>query len=230
MKHRKLKTCLLIACIPILALVFYAMLDFTPMAFKTEYRLAAKAAMVGPGEILGISTLDPTPSIKGGSYDVLAARTEHGVILYDGNIAYRKDLGEDVILISGATYRGDSIPLVLFDEYPEAVYAKIELKFVPGLGKGSNDTSAGKAVSLDAKREHDGCFVFLLEQGKGFDMLALSRFSAGYDLHDDPIPGYVWLYNKDDELVTCGSLEMLSPGIIAHRERGEDWPGHGIGG
>ena len=228
MKHRKLKTCLLIACIPVLVLVFYALLDFKPMPFIARYRLAEKAAMVGPGEILGISTIDLSPGMKNTAYKLLAARTEHGVIVYDGSLMYRKDLGEDVILVAGGGSSYYGMPLVLFDKYPQAVYAKLELEVNHAICAG--DEYIGNVIEMEAQREERGYFIFLLDGGEGVETSRVSRFCAGQDVYSEPVPALLRLFDQDGEVVLSTRMEMLSPGIIAHRERGEDYPGTDIGG
>ena len=227
MKHRKLKTCLLLICIPVLLLVFYGLLDFKPMAFTAKYRLAEKAAMVGPGEILGVSTIDLSPRMKNTAYKLLAARTEHGVIVYDGNLVYRKDLGEDVILLAGGRSSSYGMPLVLFDKYPQAVRATLALEVTHDICAG--DPYIGWIVEMEAQREENGYFVFYLKPGEGVDMIDLSRFCAGEDDYSDPVPALLRLFDGEGNLILSTRMEMLSPGTIAHRERGEDSPGHGLG-
>lgn len=219
MKHRKLKTCLLIACIPVLVLVFYALLDFKPMPFIAQYRLAEKAAMVGPGEILGISTIKPTPAST--AYKVVAARTEQGVILYDSELYYRKDLGEPAILVAGSEhysqFTANSLPLVLFDEFPEAVWAEIELEVTEGFGSSSK---LGTTYRMEAARQQEGYFLFVMLSGDYFPFLHhFSSFCAGTSSSTQPIPVQVRLYDKDDCLVADLSTHILSPAIIAHREQ-----------
>ena len=225
MKHRKLKTCLHIVCILVLLLVLYAFMGLPVPSFKMEYRLAEKAAMVGPAKILGIHKYTRTGSYdKKYTYEILVARTNHSVILYDGKLYCRKDLGENLILV-----RPGNGMLVLFDEHPEAAWADVHMKITT-----TSDTGKPvvKSVFLEAvKRDGDGYFLLPIPRDDGTtDFSTLDPVGTGGQIGGEAnvIPAYVRLYDKDGNEILAEAVDILTPAIIAHQERGEYFPNHGV--
>jgi len=225
MKHRRLKTCLHIICILVLLLVLYVLIGLPVPSFKLEYRLAEKAAMVGPAKILGTHKYTRTGSYdKKYTYEILVARTDHSVILYDGNLYCRKDLGEDLILV-----RPGNGMLALFDEYPEAVWADVHMKI-----QTTNNTGkiTVQSVFMDAvKRDRDGYFLLPIPRDDGTTSFGtLDPVGTGGHIGGDAniIPANVRLYDKAGKEILSKAVDILTPAIIAHQERGEYFPNHGV--
>ena len=134
------------------------------MAFRRE----EKARNVGPGEILCELTV-PGPD----SNRCIAAKTAFGAEVfsfrekrYGEGILNYVPRGENGLTLCGAgshslisSFAGEmNYPLVLFDEYPEAVRAELDLHLYTGY----NGDYYAYDYPLCAAREYEGCFVFML--------------------------------------------------------------------
>lgn len=128
--------------INLLLILFFPLLIYVFVggpAFTTEqgYRRAEKENLVGPGEILGIETID------GLFTDTLVvAKTRYGVILYTENgnnypvnpLVYRERTGDLMICGAPASLStivppdGDDLTVILFDNYPDAVRAELDME------------------------------------------------------------------------------------------------------
>ena len=181
---RQVRICVNILIILYLLLTFYVSIGSPVFTLEQRFRRAEKAHLVGPGEIV-----DQT---QWGLYsqftDMLVAETEHGVMFYgywdqhypleDYEVfSYREKTGKLTFLAPpslGFSWAFDSfdrtVPLYLFDDYPEAVRAEASVH-----AKGThqvNDTknSFDMRFEVSADRFSDGVFRFLLELESGFPL------------------------------------------------------------
>lgn len=178
---RQIRACFNIMVILFLMLIIYVSLGSPVFTLEQRFRRAEKAHLVGPGEIV-----DQT---KWGLYsqftDLLVAETEYGVIFYGywdqryplenyEVFSYREKMGKLTFLAPpslGFSWAFDSfdrtVPLYLFDEYPEAVRAEASVHS-QGIHQ-VNDTKTPFDVrfEISADRFADGVFRFLLELKSG---------------------------------------------------------------
>lgn len=185
---RQVRTGFNILIILYLLLTFYVSIGSPVFTLEQRFRRAEKAHLVGPGEIV-----DQT---QWGLYsqftDMLVAETEHGVMFYgywdqdypldDYEVfSYREKTGKLTFLappslgFSWAFDRFDrTVPLYLFDDYPEAVRAEASVH-AKGTCQVDNDTydQFDMRFAVSADRFADGVFRFLLEL-KGGDPLKLA--------------------------------------------------------
>ena len=204
-----------------------------PASAETQFRRAERAHMVGPGEILG--TVDLEAEL--GSYrKMLLAETEEGVILYcydhpayqDTELIYREKTGSVTLLC--APYPDGSreyqvnprVPVVLFDRYPDAVRAELDLT-LSTLYMGQ---PFEKTYCLSSPRENSGYFLFYIvthsPQGLGLQGIALQRFAmiSGYRDPDMTASATVRLYDAAGTLIAREDTQVRSIPEVA-REQAE---------
>jgi hypothetical protein len=181
---RQVRICVNILIILYLLLTFYVSVGSPVFTLEQRFRRAEKAHLVGPGEIV-----DQT---QWGLYsqftDMLVAETEHGVMFYgywdqhypleDYEVfSCREKTGKLTFLAPpslGFSWAFDSfdrtVPLYLFDDYPEAVRAEASVH-----AKGTHQVNDTKSpfdmrFEVSADRFSDGVFRFLLELESGFPL------------------------------------------------------------
>lgn len=168
MISRRKRVILNICAIVITAFLYYLFSGCPAFNVTMQYRLEEKANLVGPAQIL-----DDIP-LTGSSYDrLLLADDGDGVILYVYNAAsidngffiYREKQGELTVLAAptidlyGPLYKNINLPVMLFDNHPEAVYAELDLE----LSSDYNDKTSPKSYHLTSTRKKEGYFLFHIE-------------------------------------------------------------------
>lgn len=243
---RKRKITINLLMMALIGALLYLFLGCPAFTAEQRYRRAAKAHMVGPGEILGI--FDP----EGSNYQhVLVAEEQNAVIFYlysdvpgsMEDLYYREKTGRLTVLASPNILPGSfgaqvlELPVFLFDDYPEALRAELEIT----LSETVNDEYYEKTYHLESPREADGYFHFHIHaeaEGSytdiyGFELpnelgaegIVLRQFSqmCGYDdsFNLQPQPVTVRLYDKNDSLILEEIVQVRCVKDMAHQKQND---------
>lgn len=176
---RKIRVCLNVIATLLTVLTFFYCVGFPVLTLEQGFRRQEKAHLVGPGEI--VDHLDW--SIYPQFHDVLVAETGHGVsfyAVYEADelfkrytyevFSYREKWGNLTVLAPPSMWPNwnwdnwdHDLPIYLFDEYPEAVRAQMDLHVV-GRYQVDNDNYDVCDVNfrVEADRFRDGIFRFIL--------------------------------------------------------------------
>lgn len=133
---RKVQVAVNLLLILLFGMLLYVILGAPAFNLEHAFRRMEKRQMVGPSQILGIEQLETTYADE-----LVVARTEKGVILYTDTetmgfhgFSYR-EMDQDVevcivpvFLSSIRPPDGDDLTVILFDDYPEAVRAELDLE------------------------------------------------------------------------------------------------------
>lgn len=229
------KTRALINCagILIMSIVIYFCLGWPPLTAQQQFRRLEKAALIGPQQILTMEEIDLPQADR-----AILARDDHGVTICTYT---QKNIQETMRLIYRETdadlfllpfphsldiwsdFDDFHLPIVLFDQYEQAVDAEID--FV--LNTVINDVPFLKHYHLKAQRVNPGYFLFTIpftgdmrtdEEAKALE--ALSSL-AGYEMNgafsEKGIQATVRLYDADGNLVTEQLLLMESESMAWHK-------------
>ena len=229
---RPLRVLLLIILICIQVPLIYIYQGCPPLSDEHRYRRVEKAHLVGPAEILDVLEIS---SAKYEYYDrLLLAKDTEGVIMYIWstqndyyeNLVYRETTGD--VAVFAAPYVDDfpdywftqkeiSLPVILFDDIPEAARAELDVTLSGTL----NSVTFTKTYELETERNKPGYFCFLLHADSSYRLgaegLALSIFAAftyspkslGLDTLNT-IPATVRLYDNNDKLIYEEALTIQS--------------------
>ncbi len=207
---RVLRNLLLIA---VLVFLIWLFRDCPTLTVEQAYRRACAQELIEPGVV--ITTMQGDWSSRYSrtyfGYDgILAAKSDHGVILYGyqrrggtGQIFPRLGIARDILYyhegrktVSLITLRSNGwfsehdsyveVPLVLFDEVPKAVRAELDLYL------DTSDVSNGTPFEgvyeyhLESTRKQSGLFEFCIQTGDGENEIgaeahALSSFCWLFD-------------------------------------------------
>jgi len=133
---RKTQVALNLLVILLFGLLLYVFLGAPAFNLEHAFRRMEKRHMVGPSQILGIEQLETTYADQ-----LVVAKTEKGVILYaDEHVmgyhgfSYREK-DQDIMVCVTPVFlssirppNGDDLTVIIFDDYPEAVRAELELE------------------------------------------------------------------------------------------------------
>ncbi len=159
-----------ILAIAVVLCLCYVFAGTPAYSIEQAFRRAEKGNLVGPAEILDIIAVDMS-----GYNQLLIADDGDGVILYtylvssnkvsseSGQLVYREKTGGVTVVPAPAygiafTETSATLPVIMFDEYPDAVRAELDLTLYE-MGNGS-DALATLDFSLTSDREADGYFRF----------------------------------------------------------------------
>lgn len=214
----------------IVADAFFTYLFRGSPAFTDEqrYRLAERANLVGPAQILDIQDISLPKSY--GYNRIVIADDGDGIILYVLNtelerydtLLYRKKVGDVTVYpaqISRFMYdlRGSKeiiLPVYAFDNYPEAVRAELDLT----LNYGLNSKDYTFQYTLKAEREKAGVFSFYIHVNNpseaeamaldAFSFLTGSRSYSGLDRKEGAV-AEIRLYDSSDMLLYEETLTII---------------------
>ena len=227
---RKAKTLIYISIVLVGLTVIIAG-DF-PLTPWSAFLLAEKAHLLKPATIVGTESV-----VSAGQDTVIVAETEEFCITYGykffgtntpDNLVCKKKTGDLTFLSIAPTskYGGDDdkyCSIILFDEYPQAVRAKLWLKPYMEFMSNGTKTSYEGLFTVTATREVEEYFFFRLnwqEQNSGgldsflYDSVLISNLRRS--LNDsstvtDPVPGKIQLYDKDDNLILEREIDLQNP-------------------
>ena len=206
-----------------------------PTDFENEFRRIEKAHLVGPGNILG-----SVPIQRNGYNRLLVAEDAEGYILhpylygsrgYDFDLHYLEKTGDITFFAEPWERAYDwenveeySMTVGIFDTYPEAVRAEIELTLRYQMN--TNDPVYEKTYILESKREIPGLFAFQLSErdynglgvkGYAIEMLrSLVNPKSYREYYDCCVPATVRLYGEGDTLILEKDMEIISYARRAH--------------
>lgn len=220
----KIQVLINVSLLCILAVFLYTFLHGPTISMEHQYRRAAQQSLVGPGEILGIESLSTAWFDK-----LVVAQTQEGVILYAGEhtnqetinfLVYRpfdEDImvcGSPALLSSIAPPKGDPLTIILFDRYPEAVRAELDIE----LFWENNQTGRQYRYqyALSGERSNAGYFRLDMDYAwKGYigieehpEDAAINQFTAhsrdaSYRAPEGEYPATVRLYDAEGKQVCC---------------------------
>lgn len=247
---RQARTGINILIILYLLLTLYVSIGSPVFTLEQRFRRAEKAHLVGPGEIV-----DQTQwGIYSQFTDMLVAETEHGVMFYgywdqdypldDYEVfSYREKTGKLTFLAPpslGFSWAFDdferTVPLYLFDDYPEAVRAEASVH-AKGIHQ-VNDTKTpfDMRFEVSADRFADGVFRFLLELESGQPLkLAAAQmltqisttaeswpYSSTVAFHREPHADItIRLYDEHDDLILEEEIVLRTVSGQAQYQRGD---------
>ena len=133
---RKTQVAVNLLLILVFGLLLYVLIGAPSFSLEHAFRRMEKRHMVGPSQILGIEQLETTFADQ-----LIVARTEKGAILYvdtesmgDFGFSYR-GMDEDIQICVAPLFlssirppNGDDLTVILFDDFPEAVRAELDLE------------------------------------------------------------------------------------------------------
>ena len=247
---RQVRICVNILIILFLLLIFYVSIGSPVFTLEQRFRRAEKARLVGPGEIV-----DQT---QWGLYsqftDMLVAETERGVMFYgywdqkypleDYDVfSYREKTGKLTFLAPpslGFSWAFDSfgrtVPLYLFDDYPEAVRAEASVHAKGAYQINGEHNPFDMRFEISADRFSDGVFRFLLELEGGQPLkLAAAQMLTEISTTAESWPyantkGFykephanitIRLYDAEDNLIVEEDLVLRTVAGEAQAKRGE---------
>ena len=243
---RSVKAVLNLVALVLVILLFYISIGSPAFTPEQQFRKEEKAHLVGPAKILDTISLDNYTGYNPCNKLILATSDE-GVTLfkYDENeleyndLVYRKKQGDVTVLSLStmgvrafATYAYVEIPVIVFDSFPKAVRAEMEIELSASYG---NQENFQKTYALTAKRDAEGYFLFTLSASTAsrFDQLG-AEGEAFYILTDfandlNPLSPYVTMaipvtvrfYDQSDNMIAERHIEIRSPAGEAHaKEQG----------
>ena len=164
----------------ILAGLIYISIGFPALSFEQEFRRVEQMNMVGPSTI--VSRIDSSVYLD---FDnMIVGETDEGVVFFnrlklDGSNTgsrysygyYYREKSDDITVLAAPLpfhfMTGDKLPVYVFDDYPEAVYAELTVKIdsvmfytVDGVPK---EREYSKIFLAKDDRSADGHFLFTLE-------------------------------------------------------------------
>lgn len=239
-----------ILLILVLGFLFYFSLGCPTFTTEQAFRRAEKANLVGPSTIVDTLDHEEYPEFN----KVIVGETDYGVVFYCTQdvffpiFSYREKMGPVTVLAVptdpfnwGLDNYGHSLPVYVFDDYPDAVRAELDLQIQGTYDYTSNRVPRtehfDKAYALTADREQDGFFRFQIDavytgnritEDLGEDGFAAWYFSqvCTVDIWSDEsreaehaIPATVRLYDKNGALIVEESLTIRSAAGEAHAKR-----------
>ena len=196
-------------------LMIYITLGSPSFTAEMQYRRLEKSHMVDPATILGTETVN-------GKDKILIAKNDTQLMLFfynDGitvsstDLLIRENCGDLTILpavelLSDYRERANyGVPIILFDEHPQAVHAELRLTIPLEVYNNSGQaTIQNETYLLKSTRVSDGYFRFNIEHSNRMSKMleTLANASRGYN-NDDAliaeIPFSVRLYDANDRLI-----------------------------
>lgn len=237
---RILRNVLLLA---ILIFAVYLFRDCPDLTVEQAYRREVNSELVEPGEILGIIELD-APNIdrllivEGESSVQLLGYEEDSIGFFGRSNGTRllchRGKGERVTLMvapfrwlwSQSRYSDLDIPVILFDDVPNAVRAELDLKLSTG---GLNGTGQLCEYHLETRRKQGGFFEFRIGDRDDDTVISDEDYMALSNLCDLFLDDKSWsaqqhfaevrLYDQNDRLILEEELTLRSLAAEAHAER-----------
>ena len=235
-------------CAIALAILYYIALSSPPLSFEQEFRRADKANLVGPSRIV-----DGMEENCSDFEQMIVGETEHGVCFFGRReitvhrgsnyereemmytFSYREKTGDITVLaapsrsISILGFPPIYLPVYVFDCYPEAVRAELELTITGTDTHISNGetitTNFSEHFRVEAERTGDDFFRFLLDAQDTPRIYALRLLSdlSGNEMFntnkniDVVVPGVVRLYDQSGNLILEKEFAIRSAIAAAHQ-------------
>ena len=218
---RALRTLIQIIAILLCLVIAYLAAGSPALTKEMEYRQLEKAYMLGPCTILGTETLSSNSHKK-----VMIGKDETHLMLCpytDGeelgrfSPIFREKHGNLTLLAAWDAHNdilktdpedNFHLPVILFDEYPEAVRAEVEFTMYAPAEQAPNGYKYD--FFLESTRTTDGYFYFEIEHKANTNPLYtnmlrgiayISHGFGGENLIEPTEPISVRLYDKNDQLI-----------------------------
>lgn len=234
MKKRnwKRRTFIVGALSAILSILMYLALGSPVFTAEQAFRREEARQMLGPATILGTESIDCVH--YGYLYNTLVvAKTDHGSILYCTRLNHAEELyyrenSSDLTVMAlpngGMSWYYEEprqLNVILFDDYPNAVRAELEM-----LVKSSDSPMPGIQYhyKLTAQRQNAGYFRFIHTiygsdyiDNDNMAMKILTDITSRADVDEfyyweRSIPATIRLYDQDGNLIVEKTLELRSIG------------------
>ena len=242
---RPVKVLILLIGSLVTSFLLYIFIGAPPLSDEQRYRRTEKAHLVGPAEILDIIELTP---LYESSYEyMLIADTKDAVIMYLWNtqrnpserLVYREKMGDVTVYAAPTAIWYElwerrpeiELPILLFDNYPQAVRAELDLTLSADK---YGDYTFTKDYALEAQRKKTGYFCFYIQASdysssgddEGAVLSSFSSFTSHYEISESidirtAIPAMVRLYDSKNNLIHEETVMIRKPSAQAHYERGE---------
>ena len=247
---RKVRIAVDIVLILLILFLFYLSIGTPALTTEQAFRRAEKMHMVGPSEILDTLDWGDYPMFD----TLIVAETDEIIVFYrefrmydytpwpklpkkqsrESVFTYREKTGDITVLGAPVSISGIEIldyvrsyPVYVFDDYPEAVRAELEIT-VTGIKKSSKKEYR---FSAEADRRSEGFFRFTLDSGDGKAVDFIAHVSTGDSLvqfltdeeNMASIPVTVRLYDENNALIVEKELFIRSP---AAQARTQNEPGN----
>lgn len=245
---RPVKTLFYMIGISLATFLLYIFIGAPPLSEEHAYRRAERANLVGPAKILDI--IDLAPVVDEHYSRMIIANDGDAVILYmwdaqhnlSEKLVYRQKQGAVTVfaapyeLFLYSTDHEFKIPIILFDDFPQAVRAEMEFTLWT-----IQDSEAIPQVCLpkdyfgEAYRKNDGYFCFYI-YSPDFSWIQWTNDSEEPTLStfckltgktfsrmdtDTTLPVTVRLFDADNQLMHEETVIIRSIIGEAHYERGE---------
>lgn len=226
---RKLQVFVNLLLIPVLLFMMFVFLDCPVLDDHDAYRRIEKANMVGPAEILGYEAFtekfyENVVLADAGDAVIIAAIPKNRKLNIYNNYFFYLPKTDDIIISPVPEYLswGDSevrMSLFLFDEYPEAVRAEVDLEVF--WNPGGDEPIYYETHRLEAVRNNDGYFRLDVQiSSNQFEVdpaaeaiIQLSHVAmncGGWTLPEDAYPATVRLYDVADRLVVEKQMQLYA--------------------
>lgn len=226
---RPIRTAIQLGLLPLLMLIFYIVIQTPTFSGTIALRMAEKANLVGPGQILGIVENPEFPTTQ-----VIVAEDAEGYIFcrYYVNqpferplLTYREKQGE-LTLVACPFFLPDEdkrrLPVLLLCDDGKAEYAEVDISItIPW-----DDTEQTFRYDLAARRITDGYFQFHIdnplrkwseERCKAlhtFARVSTPWFGPPYSRDSYDIHATVKLYTNTTTSNADGSINVTAPGDL----------------
>lgn len=233
LKHqpRSVRAVLNLVLLALVMLLFYISIGSPAFTPEQQFRKEEKAHLVGPAKILDTISLDNYTGYNPCNRLILATSDE-GVTLFQyddkeleqNKLVYRKKMGDVTVLsFPGIRYSVDTatyvrIPIILFDSFPEAVRAKMEIELIE---KYSDETEFQKVYTLESERDVNGYFLFTLSasnseqlgrEGRAIWQLTNISDDNPFDTSVEvAFPITIRFYDQENNVICERSLVLRSP-------------------
>jgi len=235
-KMRRLRAILNIVMIVLLIPVFYISIGSPAFSAKHQFRREEKARLIGPAKILDTISLEQYTGYYPND-SLLIAASDKGVTLFTYNqddprinrLVYRNKQGDisafsvpGIVESQLENFTYAKIPVIVFDSFPEAVRAEMEIELHLPENYGS---VYHQEYKLTAKREAKGYFLFTISAGNGgrlgktgqaLWLLTYLSDDSSTAYAEEEIPVTVRFYDEADNLIAERTAVIRSTAGEAH--------------
>lgn len=227
---RKTQVAVNLLCIVVCLFLLYTFVGAPTFGIEAAYRRAARINLVGPGEILGIESLESMWEDT-----VVIAETREGVILFTkkrdaedkvNTLVYRQRQSDVMVcgtpqwLSSISPPDGDDLTVVVFDDYPEAVRVELDMELF--WQERETEKQYRYTYSLAGDRKNPGYFRLDLDyqwkeehgltehpENKTVRQFAINSRDASYRAPQGEFPATVRFYGEDGVLLYTRELYLF---------------------
>lgn len=223
---RKAKTLIYISIVLLsLAAIIAGNFPLTP---RSAFRLAEKGHLLEAARIIGTESI-----VSAGQKSVIIAKSDECCMTYaykhfafhdSDYLAFKRKTG-DLTFLSIQTqnsYDGSDdeyFTIILFDEYPQAVRAKLFLTPYMYYYDNGTKTHYKRSFIVTATRESEEYFIFRMDTAgdlEAFLKTASLMTNLRRSLNDsftatNPVPGKIQLYDKDGNMILEREIDLQNP-------------------